>query len=243
MTSRSLQVRLSRLEALSDRLSDGSMHGIAALAEEFGVSQRTLARDLTLLREQGWELESSSGRGGGVQVAQRWSSGRMTLRGDDAMELLMALALSEALGMSPAKRHTELRRQLGRCFAPADRHDIARLRKRIRVASPVSSEIQVSLRGDAQVARTSIYDAFAKQWLLSIHYIDSQNTTSERVIEAQCLLLAWPFWYLLSWDTQREAVRTFRLDRIIEARKMNQRFQLRPANLFWAACNEVGVVL
>jgi predicted DNA-binding transcriptional regulator YafY len=155
----------------------------------------------------------------------------------------MALALSEALGLSPARRHAELRRQLGRCFAPADRTDIARLRKRIRVASPVSAEVQGSLRSVAQIARNSVYDAFAKQWMLSITYIDSQDRTSERIIEAQCLLLAWPFWYVLAWDTKREAVRTFRLDRIIEARRLNQRFQLRAADLFWAVCNEVGVVL
>lgn len=142
MKPRTLQVRLSRLNALSDRLSDGAMHNVAALAEEFDVSQRTMARDLALLREQGWELESSSGRGGGVQVAGWWSFGHITLRGDDAVELLMALALSESLGLSPAKRHAELRRKLGRCFAPADRADITQLRKRIRVEPPVSTEVQ-----------------------------------------------------------------------------------------------------
>jgi predicted DNA-binding transcriptional regulator YafY len=242
MKPRTLQVRLSRLEALSARLSDGTLHAVAALAEEFGVSQRTLARDLTLLREQGWELKSSSGRGGGIQITQRWSSGRMTLRSDDALELLMALALSEALGLSPARRHAQLRRQLGRCFAPADRTDIARLRKRIRVASPASVAVQGSLRSVAQTVRSNVYDAFAKQWLLSIRYIDAQQRTSQRIVEAQCLLLAWPFWYVLAWDTQREAVRTFRLDRIIEVRRLNQRFQLRAADSFWAACGEIGVM-
>lgn len=62
MTSRSLPARLSRLDALAERLSDGAVHAIATLSEELGVSPRTLARDLALLREQGWELESSSGR-------------------------------------------------------------------------------------------------------------------------------------------------------------------------------------
>lgn len=241
--SRALPVRLSRLDALSGRLSDGAVHGVAALAEELGVSPRTLARDLNLLREQGWALESSSGRGGGVQVAQRWPSGRIALRGEDALELLMALALSEALGLSPAERHAQLRRELARCFAPGDRADIARLRQRIRVATPVSREVQASMRKLDPDGRSTVYNAFVQRRLLSVRYLDGRNKTSARVLEAQCLLLAWPFWYVLAWDSVRAGVRTFRLDRMVEARCLDQRFQLRPVGPFWAACHEAGLPL
>ncbi|MEK7891221.1 WYL domain-containing protein [Burkholderia contaminans] len=243
MTSRSLPARLSRLDALAERLSDGAVHAIATLSEELGVSPRTLARDLALLREQGWELESSSGKGGGIRIAHRWPSGRMSLRGDDALELLMALALSEALGLSPTDRHTELRRQLARCFAPADRTYITQLRHRVRISSPVSIEVQGSLRNLTSVAHGGVYEAFAMQWMLSITYMNAENHCSERIIEPQCLLLAWPFWYVLAWDAEREAVRTFRMDRINEARRLERRFQLRPASMFWDACSDVGVVL
>lgn len=44
-------------------------------------------------------------------------------------------------------------------------------------------------------------------------------------------------------DTEREAVRTFRMDRISKARRLKQRFQLRPASMFWDACSDVGAVL
>lgn len=79
--------------------------------------------------------------------------------------------------------------------------------------------------------------------MLSITYVDSKNKTSKRIIEAQYLLLAWPFWYVLAWDKSREDVRTFRLDRIVEAQRLNHRFQLRKADLFWAVCDETSVVL
>lgn len=243
MPPRSLPVRLSRLDALSQRLSDGAVHAVADLAGELGVSQRTLARDLALLREQGWDLEGASGRGGGVRVVHRWPSGRITLRGDDAMELLMALALSEAMGLSPVNRHAGLRRQFASCFAPADRADIAQLRQRLRVASPVSAEARASLCEPAPPVRAAVYQAFAQQWMLCLSYLDGQGRRSERTVEPQCLLLAWPFWYLLGWDADRAAVRTFRLDRVGQARRLPRRFQLRPADLFWAACDQVGVAL
>jgi predicted DNA-binding transcriptional regulator YafY len=243
MTSRTLQDRLARLDALAQCLSDGAVHGVADLAASLGVSPRTLARDLALLREQGWDLDSASGRGGGIRVVHRWPSGKLSLRGDDALELLMALALSEALGLSPEPRHAGLRRQLARCFAPADRADIARLRMRMRVAAPVSAPVQASQRGPATAALEVVYQAFVQQWLLSLNYVDGQERGSERVVEPQCLLLAWPFWYLLAWDRQRQAVRSFRLDRIVQAQRLPQRFQLRAVQPFWAACGEAGVGL
>lgn len=243
MQPRSLPARLSRLEALSDRLLDGQVHAVAALAQELQVSPRTLARDLDVLREQGWELHSASGKGGGIQIAQRWAAGRMALRSADALELLMALALSEALGLSQANRHSALRRQLGRCFAPADRSAIVRLRQRIRVASPVSAEVQQTVRRRDPAVLEVVYGAFAQQSVLAITYIDANEARSRRVIEPQYLLLAWPFWYVLAWDEQRQAVRTFRLDRISSASTQVQRFQVRSAQPFWASCNEVGIVL
>lgn len=243
MQPRSLPARLNRLEALSDRLLDGQVHAVAALAQELQVSPRTLARDLDVLRQQGWELRSTSGKGGGIQIAQRWAAGRMALRSADALELLMALALSEALGLSQANRHAELRRQLGRCFAPADRSGIARLRQRIRVASPVSAEVQQTVRRRDPAVLEVVYGAFAQQSVLAITYIDAKEARSRRVIEPQYLLLAWPFWYVLAWDQQRQAVRTFRLDRISSASTQVQRFQVRSAQPFWASCNEVGIVL
>lgn len=51
MPAHALAQRLSRLDGLSERLSDGAMHTVAELSAELGVSARTLARDLALLRE------------------------------------------------------------------------------------------------------------------------------------------------------------------------------------------------
>lgn len=243
MSSRSLSTRLARLDALSERLCDGALHSIASLAQEFGISARTLARDIALLREQGWELASATGKGGGIQIAQRWPVGRMTLRSEEALELLMALALSQALGFTPSLQHAHIRRQLSRCFAPTDRHHIGKMRQRIRIASPVSMAVQSAREPEVPGTKSALYRAFTLQHGLSITYRDAQDRLSHRDIEPQYLLLAWPFWYVLAWDAQRQAVRTFRLDRIEQATVEPTRFALRPAAPFWTACNEVGIVL
>lgn len=52
---------------------------------------------------------------------------------------------------------------------------------------------------------------------------------SVRTVEPQCLLLNVPAWYLLAWDTQRQAPRTFRLDRMSQLHMQPERFALRAA--------------
>lgn len=245
MPAHALAQRLSRLDGLSERLSDGAMHTVAELSAELGVSARTLARDLALLRERGWDLESTSGPGGGVRVHHRWAASPLTLRSNDALNLLLALSLAEALGLSIGGQPAALRRQLARGFAPADRTDIAQLRSRLRVAAPLSPDatLRLTAKDPGAALRGQVVQAFATQRVLGLRYRDGQARISERNVEPQYLLLAWPAWYLLAWDRSREAIRTLRLDRIQQVQVQPERFQLRPAAPFWSACEDVGVAL
>lgn len=64
---------------------------IGALADEFGVSRRTLTRDIALLRDRGLPVDADRGRGGGVRVASTWGVGRLTLDYREAVDLLVSL--------------------------------------------------------------------------------------------------------------------------------------------------------
>jgi predicted DNA-binding transcriptional regulator YafY len=242
MREPALSQRLARLDALAARLSDGELHAVAALSAELGVSPRTLARDLSLLRARGWDLESASGLGGGVRLNQRWAVSPISLRRDDALSLLLALGVAEALGLSLGAQPAVLRGQLTRGFAPADRADIARLRSRLRVASALTPDavLRLAAKAPTEAVRAEVLPAFVAQRLLSLRYQDGQARASERRVEPQVLLLAWPAWYLIAWDLDRAAVRTFRLDRIRQAHALPDRFRLRPPAPFWASCDNVG---
>jgi predicted DNA-binding transcriptional regulator YafY len=245
MREPALTHRLSRQDALAARLSDGEVHSVTALSAELGVSPRTLARELSLLRARGWDLESASGPGGGVRVHQRWAASPISLRRDDALSLLLAMGVAETLGLSLGAEPAALRRQLARGFAPADRADIARLRNRLRVAPALTHDAvqRLAARAPTEAVRAAVLPAFAAQRLLSLRYQDGQARASDRMVEPQFLLLAWPAWYLIAWDRDRDAVRTFRLDRIRQAQALPERFRLRPAAPFWASCDDVGLSL
>ena len=56
------------------------------------------------------------------------------------------------------------------------------------------------------------------QLVVAIDYEDKSGTRTERVVEPLVVLGVEPNWYLAAWCRLREAVRSFRLDRIHGAR-------------------------
>ncbi len=239
-----LLTRLERLDALAALLSDGLPHAVPELAEMLRVSERTLARDLQLLRQRGWLLESTSGHGGGVRLSRdsvHLSS--LLLREEQAVELLLAMAASEALGLSLSAELAGVRAQLARAFAPADRSRIRELRQRIRVCTPASDAVRKTLRPEGPRVRRVVHAAFVRYQRLAITYRAVDGRSSQRRTEPHALLLAWPFWYVLAWDLDRNSVRTFRLDRIESAELLDETFRPRPLQAFWDHCEGVGFTL
>lgn len=237
-------VRLERLDLLAARLSEGNPQSVADLATALHVSKRTLARDLRLLRERGVMIDSERGPGGGVRLARESPSfAPMNLRESQAIELLLAMAASEALGLCLTGALTGVRAQIARAFTPADRARIKALRQRIRVATPVSSKVQQTRLQERPEVRRAVYTALIRNHRLRIAYAAGDGARSRRFVEAHALLLAWPFWYLLAWDQDRNAVRTFRMDRIERADLTEETFRPKPLQLFWDHCDAVGVTL
>jgi predicted DNA-binding transcriptional regulator YafY len=74
-------------------------------------------------------------------------------------------------------------------------------------------------------------------------YLDGTGISTLREVEPHYLLWAWPYWYLLSWDVHRKAVRTFRLDRLSNARVLSEIFKLRSTAEFKDSIDGIGIPL
>ena len=57
-----------RQDTIARILRRNSSSTVDALAAEVGVSRRTILRDITALRDQGFVIYSECGRGGGLQL-------------------------------------------------------------------------------------------------------------------------------------------------------------------------------
>jgi predicted DNA-binding transcriptional regulator YafY len=233
--------RLQRLDELTALLKSGDHVTVGGLAAALRVSQRTLTRDIELLRERGLPIEAAVGRGGGVRLHRHWSVGRATLSYGEAIDLLLSLALAEKLG-SPffLRQIRALRNKLSLTFSAPDRERIRLLRQRILVGERASAAVVAGFRPTHQSGAAAVHEAFFAMRRLEIAYTDEHGIRTARLVEPHFLLLSWPVWYLLAWDHLRRDVRSFRIDRIRAATLMRETFRLRDARVFRKAIEGIG---
>lgn len=211
-------------------LADGEAWTGRELAHRLGVGLRTVRRAIADLRSEGVSIDADPGRGGGLRLARRVGVPRLRLENDEAVGLLVAVAVAESVGLPLlGGRLRTLRAKLTATFHERDRGPVGHLRKRILVGASASARIRDSWRQpQASVSRT-LQQAFVTQRVISIRYRDESQRTTERPIEPQYLLLNHPAWYVLAHDRATDAGRTFRLDRIDEVALEAEKFKVRRA--------------
>jgi predicted DNA-binding transcriptional regulator YafY len=219
--------RLMRLDQLKGLLRERDHVVAAELARELGVSLRTLSRDLVLLRDGGVPVEADRGRGGGLRLERSWSMGRIHLSSEEAIDLLLSMAIAEKLNSPLLLRHLQgLRRKLVASFGETYRDKIRQLRTRILVGNTASGEVLKSYVPPTSAILPIVTEAFFNMRGLEMSYEDAKGKLTGRVIEPHYLYYAAPVWYLLAQDLLRRDVRHFRVDRIRQAKVLDSRFRL-----------------
>lgn len=223
--------RLQRLEELSGLLKSNDHNLVSDLAEKLSVSSRTIMRDLDLLKEKGYPIETSLGRGGGVSLHKHWGLGRLHFNYKEIIDLLLSLAVMEKLH-SPIflSNLKSIRHKIAASFPEEQRKQVQAVRKRILLSEIASQNIPEPSQPPTATTKSSansVYEAFFEMKILKINYIDVKGRKTERSIEPHYILLCWPIWYVLAWDHLRKDARCFRLDRIQTAKVENQSFKLK----------------
>lgn len=233
--------RLNRLDLLANRLKADELMTINVLASEFGVSRRTLSRDIAILRDRGLPIEADAGRGGGIRLHRTWGVGRLALNYQEAIELLFSIAIAEKLEAPWVFMNSaSIRRKLAASFSPTIRNRIKGLRTRIHVAGATSPQILASFNAPRSKSMAIIFQAFLEMRRIKMTYVDADGASSARTIEPHHLLLCPPVWYLYAWDSDKEAVRCFRCDRIQAASLDDTPFSDRTYHLFESAIASMG---
>ena len=235
--------RLQRLELITVRLKSDDSLVVGGLAKEFGVSVRTLTRDIQILRERGLPIEADRGRGGGVRLHWSWGIGRVNLNYSEAVDLLVSLAVAEQM-KSPLLMANlgSVRRKLIASFSPSVKHKINRLKSRILIGESASPFVLSAFSVPNTRVVERLHQAFLMMRRIDIHYCDVSDEETARTIEPQYLLLSYPVWYVLAWDDLRNEVRTFRCDRIERARLLDKVFRLRLLTQFKRAVEGIDAI-
>lgn len=225
--------RLRRLDLMAVQLKQETHCTIKELAHQFGVSPRTIARDLVLMRERGMQIDADRGRGGGVRLDRNWGVGRMNLSYGEAVDLLISIAVAERMNSPMFLANLgSVRRQLVASFSPKKRNKITRLKSRIMIGVTASTYVQSGAHPPPKRVVQNLHQGFVDQEMLDIHYQREDGKTSERRIEPHYLLLKYPIWYVVAIDHLRGGPRIFRCDRILSAVKAGTNFNLLPKQEF-----------
>ena len=208
--------RLQRLLALVPYVVSRKSVGLAETAATFGVTERELVDDLNLL----WcvELRSPdpycpidlSYEGGEIVVSQAESMDRpLRLAVDEASALLVALRMLAEIGQAGAGPGLDERQALNRT--------IAKLEAAAGEAAVPSTQVAIQVDKIAQQAVLGqLRDALARRRRVHMsYYVPGRDEATERDVDPMRLLIVEGRTYLEGWCRRAEAVRLFRLDRVL----------------------------
>ena len=238
-------MRADRLDLLARVVRDRPGITSDALARELGVSVRSVFRDIDHLRERGMPIEADRGRGGGIRLHASWGLGRVLLSSEEALCVLLSLAISEKLGFPIfANEVSRARRKIVDAFPTAERKRIGPLRERIFVARPASDGVRASYGVPDRAVSRHLQAAFVAATVVNAGYQKEDGSRSARRLEPHALLISWPAWYVLAFDHVRNAPRTFRFDRFysVEA-DTTAVFRPRPRDIAAAMLGESNLPL
>jgi predicted DNA-binding transcriptional regulator YafY len=205
--------RTARLLELLIRVQTKPRFTAAELAEEFGVSRRTMLRDLSALSAMGVPLRSTPGPGGGYSLPRGGRRLSPSLSVDEALALI---ASYEALLRYPV--HPFSTKSLSavtklRAALPTDVvAQLDRLRRHVFVGGPVR-EYEAPLLGE-------LLSAAVDRAHLKVTYDSIESGVTERVIFPHGLYASQGYWYCACFDRRRETNVPMRADRFLAAERV-----------------------
>lgn len=188
------------------------------LADELGVTTRTVRRDVDRLRNLGYPVDASPGVDGGYQLGIGGDLPPLLLDDDEATAVAVALGTSTAtaaLGIEDIA-----------LAALAKLHRLLPPRVRSRVHALTTTTDLLAYAGEAVAPRilVGLATAIDSEERVLLTYADREGRRSERRVEPYRLVATNRRWYLLAFDVDRDDWRTFRVDRVEEAKPTGHRF-------------------
>src|ERR687895_1920640 len=205
--------RTARLLELLVRVQTKPRFTAAELAEEFGVSRRTVLRDLHALSGMGVPLRSTPGPGGGYSLPRGGRRLSPSLTVDEALALIVSYEALLRYPDSPfSGQNLSAVTKLRAALPPDVVAELDRLRRHVAVVEPVR-DYEAPLLGE--LLRASLDEAHLK-----IAYDSIRSGVSERVVFPFGLYASQGFWYCACFDHKRRANVSLRADRFLSAERV-----------------------
>src|ERR1700759_4409774 len=219
--------RIDRISAILIHLQSRRVVKASDIADPFGISLRTVYRDIKTLEEAGIPLIGEAGVGYSIMDGYRLPPVMFTR--EEATAFLTAEKLMERLtDPSSDENYKSAMYKIRSVLRMAEKDYLDNIDGHIEV---LKSRRGAGGRLDLNPLQI-ILKGIGERQVLSIHYFAMHNQQkSERCIEPVGVFYLDNYWHLIAWCRLREDYRDFRLDRISNISLTGERFRTQHPNL------------
>ncbi|ATL31179.1 helix-turn-helix transcriptional regulator [Streptomyces formicae] len=211
-----------RVLTLLELLQSGGTRTIAELADRLGVDGRTVRRYVEQLIELDVPVEAVRGRYGGYRLGPGYRLPPLMLSDDEALAVLLGLVAGRRAGLATATATAgetaaaKIRRVLPKHLA----HRLDTVMESLAFTEP-SGETTAPDSG----VLLAVADAVRHRRPVAIRYTDRGGRRSERTLHPYGVVSHAGRWYVTGEDPEVGEDRTFRLDRVTDARALPGAFE------------------
>ncbi len=191
------------------------------LAERLGVTTRSVRRDVGRLRELGYPVHGAHGSGGGYQLGRGRALPPLLLDDEEAVAVAVSLRLAAGGTVTGASEAAV------RTLAKLDQVMPPRLRSEVHAIQGATVTLEGGVAEVAGEVLLRVAQACRDRLRLRFGYAAHDGAVSRRHVEPVSLVATGRRWYLMAWDLDRDAWRTFRVDRTSDVVATTWRFAPR----------------
>ncbi|MFC5549772.1 helix-turn-helix transcriptional regulator [Massilia aerilata] len=210
----------TRVLALLELLqTHGRMSG-AELAPRLGVDRRTLRRYIGKLEDIGIPITAERGPAGGYALMPGFKLPPMMFTEDETLALSLGLLAARGLGLAEAAPAVaSAQAKLERVMPDGLKRRVRAVDETVkldaaRTIAPDNNQALVALTGAAQACRRVL-----------LRYRDQRGEESVRGFDPYGLALRHGRWYAAGQCHLRQALRIFRLDRVVDVAPLAEQFE------------------
>jgi len=208
--------RIDRLFGITTMLQSRKYVPAEKIAEKFGISVRTVYRDVKALVEQGIPVSFEQNRG--YFLVQGYFLPPVTFTTGEANALLLMEAIVSAFADNSIQTHySAALNKVKSVMRPAEREKLEVLTSHIRLKLPDC------FRGNFDYL-AALQTAISGQHILEMEYRNNSGITSLRQMEPIGLVFYALAWHIIGWCHLRRAYRDFKVARILRLTDTQQPF-------------------
>lgn len=207
-TKESVYMKESRLFRIIYYLMENGKSTAFELAEKLEVSIRTIYRDIDAISSAGIPIYVTTGRNGGIQIADSFVLDRLLLSDKEKEDIITAL----------------------KSVSIVDHHNSATLSKLSAIFYTKSEnwlEVDFSRWGNKTQDNAmfqKVKEAILSHQMLCIVYVNARGEVIERVVCPLKMVYKAQSWYLKAFCMNKNDFRIFKLTRMIQAKNIEKSF-------------------